>query len=80
MTSVTGAQLGNYISQPVTAGDNTDLYRQRGVAAAECELDLFVPRFIMCAILISKALGLARVNEASHSFSCHPHVIYPHVE
>ena len=29
--------------------------------------------------LISKALRLARVNEGSHSFTCHPHV-YPQVE
>jgi len=28
----------------------------------------------MCAILIFKALRLARVNEVSHSFTCHPHV------
>ena len=27
-----------------------------------------------CALLISKALKLARVNEGSHSFTCHPHV------
>jgi len=33
----------------------------------------------MCAILISKALSMARVNEWSHSFTCHPHV-YPQVE
>ena len=26
----------------------------------------------MCAILISKALRLARVKEGSHSFTCHP--------
>ena len=35
--------------------------------------------FIMCAILISKALRLARINEGSHSFTCYPHV-YPDVE
>jgi len=28
----------------------------------------------MSVILISKALRLARVNEGSHSFTCHPHV------
>jgi len=33
----------------------------------------------MCAILISKVLRLARVNEGSHSFTCHLHV-YPHME
>jgi len=39
----------------------------------------FVLRVIMFAILISKALRMARVNEGSHSFTCHPH-IYPHAE
>jgi len=33
----------------------------------------------MRAILISEALRLARVNEGSHSFTCHPDV-YPHTE
>jgi len=33
----------------------------------------------MCAILISKTLSLARVNDGSHSFICHPQV-YPHME
>jgi len=33
----------------------------------------------MYVILISKAIGLARVNEGSHSFTCHPHV-YPHMQ
>ena len=33
----------------------------------------------MCAILITKALRLAHVNEGSHCFTCHPHV-YQHVE
>jgi len=28
----------------------------------------------MCVILISKELRLARVNDGSHSFTCHPHV------
>jgi len=37
----------------------------------------FVQRFIMCAILIYKALSLAHVNEGSHRFTCHPRV-YPH--
>jgi len=32
----------------------------------------------MCAILISKALRLACVNEGSQSFTCHPHV-YIHI-
>ena len=33
----------------------------------------------MSAILISKALKLARVYEESHSFTCYPHV-YPRME
>ena len=33
----------------------------------------------MCTVLSSKAFKLARVNEVSHSFTCHPH-IYPHME
>jgi len=33
----------------------------------------------MCAMFISKALWLERVNEGSHSFSYHPHV-YPQLE
>ena len=33
----------------------------------------------MCAVLISKALRLAGVNERSYSFTCHPHV-YTQVE
>ena len=31
------------------------------------------------SILISKALRMARVNEGSHSFTCHPHA-YPRME
>ena len=33
----------------------------------------------MRAIVISKGLRLARVNEGSHSFTCHSHV-YSHME
>jgi len=33
----------------------------------------------MCAILITKELRLTRVNEGSHSSTCHPHV-YPQME
>ena len=33
----------------------------------------------MCAIFISKALRLARINEESYSFTGHPHV-NPHME
>jgi len=29
--------------------------------------------------LVSKAFRMARVNEGSHSFTCHPHV-YPRME
>jgi len=47
---------------------------------------ILVQHFIMCAILISRALGLTHANdrshthanEGSHSFNCHPHV-YPQV-
>ena len=35
--------------------------------------------FRMFVILVSEALRLARVNEGSHSFTCHPHA-YPQVE
>jgi len=33
----------------------------------------------MSAILISKVLRMARINEGSHSFTCHAHV-YPRME
>ena len=39
----------------------------------------FVQRLVTNEILISKALRMARVNEESHSFTCHPHV-YPRME
>ena len=35
--------------------------------------------FVMCVILVSKALRLARVNEGSRSFTCHP-LVYPQME
>jgi len=38
---------------------------------------LFVPRFIMSCWSLRRS-GMTRVNEGSHSFTCHPHV-YPQV-
>jgi len=34
----------------------------------------------MCATLISKAPRLARINDGSHSFTCHTHTFIHKVE
>jgi len=55
-----------YLQHPVTS--------QRVTFIEVSKQDICNVCFIMCAIHIPKALRLARVNEGSHSFTCHPHV------
>ena len=41
--------------------------------------DICIALYNVCDTRFYKALGLARVNEESHSFTCHPHVC-PHIK